>query len=63
MWNYARLSQIAKKCGGPVGLVAAIAASCLGCGIVIGSAGTRLVQKLKKESSTTQDTSDNDSEE
>ena len=46
-----------------MGLVAAIAASCLGCGIVIGSAGTRLVQKLKKESSTTQDTSDNDSEE
>ena len=63
MWNYAQLSQIAKKCVGPVGLVAAIATSCLACGIVIGTAGTQLVQKVKKENTIKQEASEKASEE
>ena len=43
MWDYAMLSKIAKRLGGPVGLVITIAAG----GVVVGSAGTVLVQKLR----------------
>ena len=44
MWDYAQLSKIAKRCGGPIGLGA-----CLVCGTVIGSVGNTLVRKLKDE--------------
>lgn len=49
MWDYAQLSKIAKRCGGPIGLVAIIAGACLVCGTVIGSVGNTLVRKLKDE--------------
>ena len=49
MWDYAQLSKIAKRCGGPIGLVATIAGACLVCGKVIGSVGNTLVRKLKDE--------------
>lgn len=49
MWSYARLTQVAKKLGGPAGFVISLLGTGLAAGIALGVVGKTAVDKLTEE--------------
>ena len=49
MWSYARLTQVAKKLGGPAGFVISLLGTALAAGITLGVVGKTAVDKLAEE--------------